>query len=488
MARTCRVVGGESATIFLVADDGQSLTVRASRGPAGPAAGVAIGVGEGVVGRRGPTGRGRHRERGGRHRPGSARSGRQGVVSLVAAPLLVGGHVIGVVQVGTGQKHRFVPRDLRLLQLVADRSAASIERARLDEDARRSRLGAEHARLHLSILALAGDEMATALESYDDALTRLVGVIVPTFADWFAVDLAESSGEVRRVACGARARDTVASSLHRHPQGDDLVRRVMATGRPEVLDEHPVPGAGRQPRGRHLRRGPAGLGDRIHGDRPRARPGPLLRRPQLRHRFRSTRLPAVGPGDGPGSGRAGGHRRRTGSAVAGEPGGRTGRHPQRRAAAPAHGGGPGRERPAGRERGPAGGGRPRPADPGGRRGRGGPGDRRCPTGPAPSRCRRPPTSTGRGGPGGGGLRSGGLLGPAGAVARGPRRDGPIRSRSGPGLGRGRPGDAVVGRAPGRRARGRPGGPSWWWGGPGGRSTPRTSRSWFCWPRWRRWPW
>ena len=93
---------------------------------------------------------------------------------------------------GTGKKHRFVSRDLRLLQLVADRSAASIERARLDEDARRSRLGAEHARLHLSILALAGDEMATALESYDDALTRLVGVIVPTFADWFAVDLVQA--------------------------------------------------------------------------------------------------------------------------------------------------------------------------------------------------------------------------------------------------------------------------------------------------------
>jgi PAS domain S-box-containing protein len=234
LSRTCRVVGGESATIFLVADDGQSLTVRASRGPAEPAAGVAIGIGEGVVG------------------AVAQRAeavivnevadsslaislGRKGVVSLVAAPLLVGGHVIGVVQVGTGKKHRFVSRDLRLLQLVADRSAASIERARLDQDARRSRLGAEHARLHLSILALAGDEMATALESYDDALSRLVGVIVPTFADWFAVDLAESSGEVRRVACGARARDTVASSLHRHPQGDDLVHRVMATGRPEVL-------------------------------------------------------------------------------------------------------------------------------------------------------------------------------------------------------------------------------------------------------------
>ncbi|MGH9016434.1 MAG: GAF domain-containing protein [Acidimicrobiales bacterium] len=234
LARTCRVVGGESATIFLVADDGQGLTVRASRGPSEPAPGVAIGVGEGVVGAVAQRAEAVIvNDLADISLPGTTRD--RGMVSMVAAPLLVGGHVIGVVQVGTGKRHRFVTRDLRLLQLVADRSAASIERARLDEDARRSRLGAEHARLHLSILALAGDEMATALESYDDALTRLVNVIVPTFADWFAVDLAQSSGEVRRVACGSRARDTVASSLHRHPRGDDLVRRVMASGRPEVL-------------------------------------------------------------------------------------------------------------------------------------------------------------------------------------------------------------------------------------------------------------
>ncbi len=235
LARTCRVVGGESATIFLVADDGQSLTVRASRGPSEPAAGIAIGVGEGVVGAVAQRAEAVIvNEVADTVLAGTV--GPQGVTALVAAPLLVGGHVIGVVQVGTGKKkHRFSSRDLRLLQLVADRSAASIERARLDEDARRSRLGAEHARLHLSILALAGDEMATALESYDDALTRLVGVIVPTFADWFAVDLVQNSGEVRRVACGSRARDPITSSLHRHPQGDDLVRRVMASGRPEVL-------------------------------------------------------------------------------------------------------------------------------------------------------------------------------------------------------------------------------------------------------------
>ena len=78
-------------------------------------------------------------------------------------------------------------------------------RGRLKESERRSRLGAEHARLHLSVLARAGDEMSGALESYEEALSRLVRVVVPVFADWFAIDLVDESGEVHRVAVGDQA-------------------------------------------------------------------------------------------------------------------------------------------------------------------------------------------------------------------------------------------------------------------------------------------
>jgi PAS domain S-box-containing protein len=140
-----------------------------------------------------------------------------------------------VVQVGTRVRHRFQGRDLQLLQLVADRSAASIERARLDEAERRSRLGAEHARQHVAILARAGDVLATALESYDEAMVRLVDVIVPSFADWFAVDVVDEEGRLRRVADGAGGRWDTALTRHPHPDGEALVRRVLASGRPEVV-------------------------------------------------------------------------------------------------------------------------------------------------------------------------------------------------------------------------------------------------------------
>ncbi|MGD0378672.1 MAG: GAF domain-containing protein [Acidimicrobiales bacterium] len=235
LARTGHVVGGDVAAIFLVTAQGTSLTVRASYGlDARITEGLEVLMGEGVVG-----------EVASRAQAvivndvaeatETSPLMRQRVSSLVAAPLLVGGQVIGVVQVGTRVRHRFQERDLQLLQLVADRTAASIERARLDEAERRSRLGAEHARQHVAILARAGDVLATALESYDEAMVRLVDVVVPAFADWFAVDVVDEQGTLRRVADGADGRWDTAQTRHPHPDGEALVRRVLANGRPEVV-------------------------------------------------------------------------------------------------------------------------------------------------------------------------------------------------------------------------------------------------------------
>jgi PAS domain S-box-containing protein len=234
LARTGRVVGGDVATIFLVTASGTSLTVRASYGLDPTFMDLHVRMGEGVVGEVAQ----RAQAVIVNHVAGASPTSpllREHVASLVAAPLLVGGQVIGVVQVGTRVHHRFQGRDLQLLQLVADRSAASIERARLDEAERRSRLGAEHARQHVAILARAGDVLATALESYDEAMVRLVEVVVPSFADWFAVDVVDDQGTLRRVAEGAQGRWKDAPGRHPHSDGDALVRQVLASGRPEVV-------------------------------------------------------------------------------------------------------------------------------------------------------------------------------------------------------------------------------------------------------------
>ncbi|MEA2439946.1 MAG: hypothetical protein QOH76_1370 [Thermoleophilaceae bacterium] len=62
----------------------------------------------------------------------------KGVRSLLGAPLLVEGRVIGVLHVGTLTQRRFTDEDTQLLQLAADRIAVAIDHARLYESERQA--------------------------------------------------------------------------------------------------------------------------------------------------------------------------------------------------------------------------------------------------------------------------------------------------------------------------------------------------------------
>jgi len=58
----------------------------------------------------------------------------RGIKSLLGAPLLVRGEALGVVHVGTLVPRKFTDADVELLQLVADRAALAIERARVHDE------------------------------------------------------------------------------------------------------------------------------------------------------------------------------------------------------------------------------------------------------------------------------------------------------------------------------------------------------------------
>jgi signal transduction histidine kinase len=58
---------------------------------------------------------------------------REGLVSLISAPLLFRGDVIGVLNVYTGQQYSFSNEEIRILSALADLSAIAIEKARLYE-------------------------------------------------------------------------------------------------------------------------------------------------------------------------------------------------------------------------------------------------------------------------------------------------------------------------------------------------------------------
>ena len=68
-----------------------------------------------------------------------------GVKTLLGVPLLLAGHVLGVIHVGRRSPRPFTPDDTRLLQLVAFRVALAIDNARLFEEERAARQEAEAA-------------------------------------------------------------------------------------------------------------------------------------------------------------------------------------------------------------------------------------------------------------------------------------------------------------------------------------------------------
>ena len=252
LARVRLTTGAEVAALFLVGDDSRTLRVTASHGKSSViSVGTEIEWGTGAVGGVADSGRPAlfdpltEEERAGLAGPLS---------SLMAAPMRTSGRVIGVLVTATAGEHHFEAKHLRLLEIAAWRYATSIEHARLVEDERRYRLGAEHARLHLGMLARAGLVLSRAMYDYDEALGALAEVVVPDFADWFCVELVDDSGELRRVsersrddsrAGGAEASGRRRPPSHRHPEGSRLVRQAVDSGRPRVV----------MPRGRGVRHG-----------------------------------------------------------------------------------------------------------------------------------------------------------------------------------------------------------------------------------------
>jgi PAS domain S-box-containing protein len=130
----------DNAAILLTSEDGRALTLYAAQGPEEAVAGqVWVPIGRGVAGRIAAT-----------RRPlivddlstveVATPLLRERLHALVGVPLLVGDRLIGVVHVGSASPRHFTDADVRLLQLVAERTAHAIDHAQLyaaEQSARR---------------------------------------------------------------------------------------------------------------------------------------------------------------------------------------------------------------------------------------------------------------------------------------------------------------------------------------------------------------
>jgi signal transduction histidine kinase len=160
----------------------------------------------------------------------------KGIKSLLGAPLVVRGEVIGVVHVGTLKPRRFNRDDVSLLQLVADRAALAIDHSRLFEAERVARERAEASAGRLRALQDVTD-LALARLSTDDLFGELLERVRDALsADTCAILLLDPDRKelVARAAVGIE--EEVERGV-RLPVGRGFAGRVAATRRPVVLDD-----------------------------------------------------------------------------------------------------------------------------------------------------------------------------------------------------------------------------------------------------------
>jgi signal transduction histidine kinase len=91
----------------------------------------------------------------------------KGIKSMLGVPLLAYDHVVGVLHVGTLHPHDFSRDDVELLQLVADRAALAIEKARVHQETVRLD------QMKLNFVAIASHELRTPATSIYGLLTTL---------------------------------------------------------------------------------------------------------------------------------------------------------------------------------------------------------------------------------------------------------------------------------------------------------------------------
>lgn len=221
----------ENIAILLTNEQGDLVTARAASGAgASIAESVRVPIGQGIVGEamraRRPIVIANERqlaERAAHFTPALRASMK--LQSLVMVPLVVDDHSIGVMFVGSSEPDHFSQEDVWLVELVGERAALVIERARANDEAARA-----HQRLH--ILNDASDALNATLD-YHVTTQRLASILTPALGDACAIYLLEDDGLLRKVATQTPTPDAL-------PLGalDHGLRRLIER-MPETVEAQP---------------------------------------------------------------------------------------------------------------------------------------------------------------------------------------------------------------------------------------------------------
>jgi signal transduction histidine kinase len=230
LERTRSVLEADTAAVLLLDEERSELVARAAVGlEEGFEQGVRIPVGRGFDGRIAAEGRPLFLDDVDYADVLSPILRENGIRSLLGAPLLVRGRVIGVVHVGTLSARTFTEADRELLQLAGERAAVAIEHARLFEAERlaRKRVEAVQAVTDAALAHLEVDE--------------LLDVLLPRIreslrADTCAVLLHDAAAGELAARAALGIEEEVEQGV-RIPIGGGFAGRVAAERRPVVLDD-----------------------------------------------------------------------------------------------------------------------------------------------------------------------------------------------------------------------------------------------------------
>ena len=158
-----------------------------------------------------------------------------GCASCVMVPMVVRGQILGVISLMRGQgRSPYGKRDVDTAGELAHRAALAIDNARLYREARR-REGT------MRFFAEASTLLSSSLD-HVSICERLAHLVVPSFADWCGVELAEG-GELRSIAIAHvdSAKGELARQMRlRYPPDAASPRgphAVLRTGRAELVRE-----------------------------------------------------------------------------------------------------------------------------------------------------------------------------------------------------------------------------------------------------------
>jgi signal transduction histidine kinase len=135
--------------------------------------------------------------------------------SALAMPLVARGDKLGAITFAWSQTRRsYSERDLPLMEDLAARAALAVDNARLY--ARERATGDQ-----LAFLAEMSSVLASSLD-YETTLANVAQLIVPSYADWCAVDVVAEDGTIERIAV-----------VHRDPAKEEWARRSRESHPPD---------------------------------------------------------------------------------------------------------------------------------------------------------------------------------------------------------------------------------------------------------------